>query len=110
MIFVRANLVFATHDGCRAGAVIPPPDPDSASAVHEGEDEAEDMILINLQRAAIDCSEEDNNCQIEADVTGASPMEVIHCDVSLTYSPIIGLLPVPETISATSISRMEIQR
>jgi len=110
LLFVRTNLVLSTHAGCRAGAVIPPPDPDSGSSDHDGEDVAEDAIEQLLGQLGISCVTDDGSCDIDASVSGSSPSELITCSTTLTYDSIVGLIPVPSELSTYSISRMEIQR
>jgi len=109
LLFVRTNVGFAAHAGCRAGSVIPPPDPDDGGS-HEGEAVATSTISKYLETLSIDCAEDDGDCDITAELTGSSPTEVISCNIEMTYDPIIGILPVPEQLVAGSLSRMEIQR
>ena len=114
MFFTRSTVVNAARLGCRAGAVVPPDDVPGPQSV------AEDAMIEYLQAYNIDCSAGSATvCDIEVTITevdtttlgtcdGTWELDTLSCKLEVQYEPIIGLIPLPNQISAGSILLLEL--
>lgn len=102
--FQRSTVVNAVRDGCRAGAVIPPNDDYETEAIS-----AMDQILA---QGGVDCSASDISCTLEADEPGDSafPQRHLDCSITVVAPALMGLVPVPETTTATATVHFELQQ
>jgi len=106
--FMRSVVSQSVRDGCRSGAVIPPSDsPDPAST-------AEDSIASQMRAYSFmgaDCAAgDDDRCDIQTQFSGSSPSEVLVCTMEIGFGGITGAVPVPDTISYSSMVLLEVQR
>lgn len=106
--FMRSVVSQSVRDGCRSGAVIPPSDsPDPATT-------AEETIGESMRAYAFmgaDCgSGDDERCDIQAQYSGASPSELLVCNMEISFGGITGAVPVPDSISYSSMAMLEVQR
>ncbi|MCB9758331.1 MAG: pilus assembly protein [Alphaproteobacteria bacterium] len=100
--FVRSTVINAVRDGCRAGAVVPPDENPELVARAEMED-----ILATWNA---DCNDPNITCTFDIQASGSSPSEVLECSITLEQDPLIGLVPMPETTTASAVVHFELQR
>ncbi len=104
MFFMRSTVIHAVRDGCRAGAVIPQLDVPSPESV------ATDRMSDFLAGVAIDCRGDSDRCGIAITTTGESPYQTMDCSLSISYEPLVGMIPHPETLAARSVVMYEVQQ
>ena len=106
--YMRSVVSRTVLDGCRAGAVIPPnesPDPESTA------ENTMMQAMASYNFMGIDCSgTDDSRCDMNVQFSGASPSEVLSCDMTIDYGGITGAVPVPDTINYASFAMLEVQR
>ncbi len=114
MFFTRSTVVNAVRIGCRAGAVAPLDEVPGPAEVAKAE------IITYLQKYNIDCADGSATvCDIDIAVEELVPGELgtcegewelntLACQLVVEYDPIIGLIPLPTTISAGSIMLLEL--
>jgi hypothetical protein len=107
-LFVRANVLAAARDGCRAAAVVPPPGPDDASP-HSAPGVAEAAMEGVLNRAGVGCPP-GGDCDASAALSGTLPAQQMVCKVDLAYQTLTGLIPITTDLQAVAIARMEVQQ
>ena len=105
--FQHASVMDATRDACREASTYTKTDTTPAATV------AYDGIVQNLKDNGIDCSFGGSYygaCWITADYEGAPPSESVMCDVTVSYRPWFGFIPVfPESHHAESHVLLEQQ-
>ena len=104
MFFMRSTVIHAVRDGCRAGAVIPQLDSPSPQSV------ATERMTDFLAGVAIDCRAASDRCGIAITTTGESPYQTMDCALSISYEPLVGMIPHPETLAARSVVMYEVQQ
>jgi len=104
MFFMRSTVIHAVRDGCRAGAVIPQTDVPSPESV------ATARMSDFLLSYDIDCRSDSARCGIAITTSGESPYQTMDCQLSVTYEPLVGMIPHPETLGARSVVMYEVQR
>lgn len=102
--FQRSTIVNAVRDGCRAGAVIPPDEDYETEALA-----AMDEILA---MGGVDCNDADISCTLSAEEPSDSafPQRHLDCEIEVTAPALMGMVPVPETTSATATVHFELQQ
>jgi hypothetical protein len=106
--FMRATVAQSVREGCRSGSVVahdenPGPQETAEQGIARG------MASTNFMGA--DCeSVDDDRCTVSVSFSGSSPSELIVCTMEVAYGGITGAIPVPEQISYSSFSMMEVQQ
>ncbi len=96
------SLESAARAGCRAGAVVPP---GSGSAADPSIDTAQTVIDSRIGPSC-----EQVVCEVTVTIDGDRPDQMLTCDLSRNYPPLIGLLPTPQILSASASMWLEFQR
>ncbi len=106
LYWTETSLDVSTHIGCRAGALVDP-----------GVGETDLATVLSVTEAALveamtshglpGC---DERCEATVAPFGARPGRALTCEVSYTYTPLIGFAFGDLTLSSTQIVRMEWQR
>lgn len=104
---MSTTLTDAVHKGCRAGAVVP------GEAVPGPKDTAKANIGSQLGSSSfygIDCtSADDERCEIAVDIEGTPPTSLLTCKATMEYPGITGVLPMPESVSSSTVQLLEMQ-
>ncbi len=104
--FMQATVMGAAESGCRAGAVVPPDE----NPMEVAQDNAADAMGAYSFWGA-DCADsDDSRCNISIATSGASPTEVISCQVAIQYPGMTGMVPVPSAITFSTARIFEVQR
>lgn len=98
----QAGINNAASMGCREGALI---DPAVGSPVGIANAEVSSRAALFCTGAACSYSVVDLQTGIYA-----VPNRTLTCTVTMTYSPLIGFVPVPASLTSTSYYRLEWQR
>lgn len=105
LMLSQASLGAAARDGCRQGAVVAPwVGPGSDGSI----DEAHAVIDARLDQLGLSCTAAP--CEIAVAVEGERPDQVLTCDVTRSYPPLIGLLPTPGQLTTSASVWLEYQR
>ena len=99
---LQTQTLQAVGDGARHGATVSSeatPSPEEAATAHT------QTVLAGL---GIPCDVEDD-CQFEANIDDVGGLQVLRVGVTFNYSPITGLVPNPEKITAETVMAMEDQ-
>lgn len=100
--YIRSTVVNAVRDGCRAGAVISPADNPGAVA--------EAAMRDFLATWGSDCNNAGTNCVFTISSSGLSPEERLNCAISVDFTPLVGIVPTPESTVASATVHFELQR
>lgn len=100
--YIRSTVVNAVRDGCRAGAVISPTENPTAVAEAEMRD-----FLANW---GSDCNNAGTNCVFNISSSGSSPEERLNCSIEIGFTPLVGIVPMPESTYAAATVHFELQR
>lgn len=100
MIYGKAMLDSAIHLGCRQGSMIDIAESDPKAA-------AVAQIKVELARFGLACG---GDCVFSTDIRGEPPAQTLVCSVTRNNTALIGLYPVPGTITSTTGMRLEFQR
>lgn len=95
----RSALDYAAYVGCRAGAMV---DPGQWSTLTT---RAESAAVAAWEADWIVCPD----CTFEITSVRAKPMRDLHCTITGTFSPMVGLVPAPDLVGHATV-RMEIQQ
>lgn len=93
----QLSMIYAVRDGARVGALTQQangPEAEAAARVRSA------LTEMGLNGDAAD---------IEATISGSSPNEVLTVSASLTYAPLISLVPIPANLESTLTMRLEDQ-
>jgi Flp pilus assembly protein TadG len=101
----HSALTSAADVGCRAGSLVDP-----------GVGEADmDDVYSTAAEAMVDWYDQHGpgcagTCSTSVAAVGSKPARSIRCIISIDYKPLTGLVPTPDTVTATAVLRLEYQR
>jgi Flp pilus assembly protein TadG len=95
-----ADVLTAVRDGVRFGATV--------TQTADPTSEAIDRTTTSLGDMGITCGS-GTDCDVSAELDAVSGMVVLRVTSRVDYTPIIGLVPTPESMSATLVMALEDQ-
>ncbi|MCA9493017.1 MAG: pilus assembly protein [Myxococcales bacterium] len=98
---IQAGLDNAAATGCREGAKV---DPNAGDPVSIASASMATTAALFCNGDCVQSVQDLNTGQWEV------PDRTIQCTITRTYTPLIGLVPQPATLSSTSFQRLEWQR
>lgn len=105
MSYRQSALTSAADAGCRSGSLV---DPGIGEVNMANVESAASAAMISVfDTRGPGCH---NGCSTSIVPVGARPYRSIRCSITLEYVPMTGLLPTPESLTATAIVRLEFQR
>ena len=98
MIFELQELKSAVRVGCRGAATIDP-----------GQHELQLDAVLTAARERVSGAY-GGSCQVSAEAIGSLPNRSLECTVAIGPSSLTGLVPMPSTLQASTVVRLEYQR
>ncbi len=95
-----ADVLTATRDGTRFGATVEQTDDPVTSAT--------DRATTSLTDMGFDCAGA-SGCDIDAELDEVGGRAVLRVTLRVDYTPVIGLVPTPDDMSATLVMALEDQ-
>lgn len=105
--YCRTTMMEAVQIGCRAGSVRSQADSPTPEEVAATEISSR-MSAFSL--FGINCADStDKRCAVDVEIIGDSPDAALKCGLSIDYPGLTGLILLPESLSISSQTLLEVQ-